>query len=153
GLPFGAGPARSRYPPRSHPLSGLRAQRRSNRAPGARLPRPRRSARVRPPRRSPLHPAHDRPLAAPLRERGQALGRDRRGADMSEDLYAEERAAILKAALVEADFGGWSLETLRVAADKAGVDRDRQRLAFPRGVLDLLEFYSKTADDAMADQL
>jgi ubiquinone biosynthesis protein COQ9 len=66
------------------------------------------------------------------------------------DPYAEEKRKILEAALVEADFGGWSLETLRAAADKAGVARDRQRLAFPRGVLDLLEFYSDTADAAMA---
>jgi ubiquinone biosynthesis protein COQ9 len=70
-----------------------------------------------------------------------------------DDPYAEDKAAILKAALVEADFGGWSLEALRAASDKAGVERDRQRLVFPRGVLDLLEFYSETADGAMAEQL
>ncbi len=70
-----------------------------------------------------------------------------------DNLYADDKVAILKAALIEADFGGWSLESLRTAADKAGVERERQRLAFPRGVLDLLEFYSSTADDAMAEQL
>lgn len=71
---------------------------------------------------------------------------------MSEE-YADDKRAILKAALVEADFGGWTLETLRAAADKAAVTRAHQRLVFPRGVLDLLEFYSQTADDAMAEQL
>jgi len=72
---------------------------------------------------------------------------------MTEGLYAQDKRAILKAALVEADFGGWSLETLRAAADKAEVSREHQRLVFPRGVLDLLEFYSQAADDAMAEQL
>jgi ubiquinone biosynthesis protein COQ9 len=72
---------------------------------------------------------------------------------MSEALYAEEKRAILATALVEADFGGWSLESLRAASDKAGIDRERQRLAFPRGVLDVLEYYTQIADDEMAAQL
>lgn len=69
------------------------------------------------------------------------------------DPYTEDKRAILEAALIEADFGGWQLETLRAAADKAGVARERQRLAFPRGVLDLIEFYSGTADTAMVEGL
>jgi len=72
---------------------------------------------------------------------------------VSDNLYTPDRRAILEAALIEADFGGWSLETLRAAADKAGVARERQRLAFPRGVLDLIEFYSATADAAMIESL
>ncbi|MFO1187265.1 MAG: COQ9 family protein [Alphaproteobacteria bacterium] len=69
------------------------------------------------------------------------------------DPYTEDKRRILEAALIEADFGGWQLETLRAAADKAGIARDRQRLAFPRGVLDLIELYSDTADAVMADGL
>ena len=67
----------------------------------------------------------------------------------AQDPYAEEKAAILQAALIEADFDGWSLETLRRAADKAGVARELQRLAFPRCVMDLVEYYSESADQAM----
>jgi ubiquinone biosynthesis protein COQ9 len=72
---------------------------------------------------------------------------------MSDVPYAADKRAMLETALIEADFGGWSLETLRTAADKASVDRERQRLAFPRGVLDLLEYYSQTADEAMVEKL
>lgn len=69
------------------------------------------------------------------------------------DPYADDKRVILEAALVEADFGGWQLETLRAAADKAGIARERQRLVFPRGVLDLIEFYSDTMDRAMVEGL
>jgi ubiquinone biosynthesis protein COQ9 len=65
------------------------------------------------------------------------------------DPYTEEKARILDAALIEADFDGWSLETLRRAADKAGLGREAQRLAFPRGVMDLVAYYSQRMDDAM----
>lgn len=68
-------------------------------------------------------------------------------------LYAEERAAILKAALHEADFEGFSVQTLRAAADAVGVSREVQRLAFPRGVMDLVSYYSETADKTMAEKL
>jgi ubiquinone biosynthesis protein COQ9 len=69
------------------------------------------------------------------------------------DLYEEERAAILKAALHEADFEGFSVQSLRAAADAAGVSREVQRLAFPRGVMDLVAYYSETADKAMLARL
>jgi ubiquinone biosynthesis protein COQ9 len=65
------------------------------------------------------------------------------------DPYTDEKNAILQAALIEADFDGWSLQTLRRASDKAGVSRDIQRLAFPRGVMDLVEYYAHTLDEAM----
>jgi len=69
------------------------------------------------------------------------------------DPYAQDKAEILEAALIEADFDGWSLETLRRAADKAGVSREIQRLAFPRGVMDLVGYYSEAMDQAMAAAL
>ncbi|MFZ1991415.1 MAG: COQ9 family protein [Alphaproteobacteria bacterium] len=71
----------------------------------------------------------------------------------ADDLYTEEKRAILEAALIEADFDGFSLETLRRGADKAGISRDMQRLAFPRGVMDLVAYYSKSADSAMLEAL
>ena len=64
-----------------------------------------------------------------------------------------QKHRVLAAALIEADFGGWSLETLRAGADAAGITRDHQRLLFPRGVLDLLEFYSEATDNQMAEGL
>lgn len=69
------------------------------------------------------------------------------------DPYAEEKRVILEAALIEADFDGFSLETLRRAADRAGISRERQRLAFPRGVMDLVACYSQAADAAMLEAL
>ena len=71
----------------------------------------------------------------------------------ADDLYAEQKCAILEAALIEADFDGFSLEALRRAADKAGVSRDMQRLAFPRGVMDLVAYYSQSADQALLQRL
>ena len=71
----------------------------------------------------------------------------------SDELYADEKRRVLEAALIEADFDGFSLETLRRAADRAGVSRDMQRLAFPRGVMDLVAYYSKSADAAMLEAL
>jgi ubiquinone biosynthesis protein COQ9 len=68
---------------------------------------------------------------------------------MTADPYTDEKRAILETALIEADFDGFSLETLRRAADKAGIGRDIQRLAFPRGVMDLVAYYSQSADEAM----
>ncbi len=70
-----------------------------------------------------------------------------------DDPYTEEKRGMLEAALIEADFDGFSLETLRRAADKAGVAREMQRLAFPRGVMDLVAYYSLTADAAMLEGL
>ena len=71
----------------------------------------------------------------------------------ADDLYTDERRAILEAALIEADFDGFSLETLRRASDKAGVSREMQRLAFPRGIMDLVAYYSRDADNAMVQGL
>lgn len=71
----------------------------------------------------------------------------------ADDLYAEEKDAILAKALIEADFDGWSVPSLRRAADAAGISRDLQRLAFPRGVIDIITYYSHTADALMLEML
>lgn len=75
---------------------------------------------------------------------------DRASAPLSHDAhFAPARAAILKEAILEAPYAGWSVAMLRRSADKAGVSREMQRLAFPRGVVDLVSCYSETADRAL----
>lgn len=61
-----------------------------------------------------------------------------------------DRAAILAAALELVPFQGWTVPMLRRATAEAGCPRDRQLLAFPRGLVDLICYYSDTADRAMA---
>ena len=71
----------------------------------------------------------------------------------SEDPLAAERAEVLSHILTEADFDGWSVETLRRGAAAAGIDRERQLLLFPRGVIDALIAYSKACDAQMIEAL
>ena len=57
------------------------------------------------------------------------------------------RAAILTEALPEAAFEGWNEATLMRAAHAAGYSRGEVELYCPGGVLDLVETWSRTADD------
>ena len=57
------------------------------------------------------------------------------------------RAAILTEALPEAAFEGWNEATLMRAANGAGYSRGEVELYCPGGVLDLVETWSRTADD------
>jgi len=50
-------------------------------------------------------------------------------------------------------FGGWTVDVLRRAAIEAGYDRAAQRQAFPRGVIDVISWYSHVADEVMTGQL
>ena len=71
---------------------------------------------------------------------------------MSEtDYLADERRRILAAALPALPFDGWNERLLAEAARSAGVEVDRARLAFPRGVVDLLEFHLAEADRTMLE--
>lgn len=63
----------------------------------------------------------------------------------SEDL----RSAILKDALKDIPFDGWTHEVLTRAGKSNGVSRDELDLLFPRGHLDLLEAFSHAADAHM----
>lgn len=69
------------------------------------------------------------------------------------DRMASERIAILEKALALVPFEGWTVTVLRRAADEAGVARETQRQAFPRGVVDLIEFYALECDRQMEDAL
>ena len=57
------------------------------------------------------------------------------------------RAAILAEALPEAAFDGWNQATLMRAAEAAGYSEGEVQLYCPGGVLDLIETWSRTADE------
>ncbi len=63
------------------------------------------------------------------------------------------RARLLDAALPEAAFDGWSEATIARAAEAAGVPEGEVQLYLPGGVLDLIETWSRTADDAARDKI
>jgi ubiquinone biosynthesis protein COQ9 len=65
------------------------------------------------------------------------------------DGFEEERRAILAECLVLAPFDGWTAGMLRNAAITAEVDPAAVRAAFPKGVSDVLRFWSGEADRAM----
>jgi ubiquinone biosynthesis protein COQ9 len=68
--------------------------------------------------------------------------------DGSDHLVAE-RVAILNAALTHVPFDGWSLSTLREGAREAGLDETMVARAFPGGVRDAIDFWSRMSDTAM----
>ncbi len=63
------------------------------------------------------------------------------------------RAALLEAALPEAAFEGWSDATLTRAAKAAGYSEGEVQLYCPGGILDLIEVWSRTADDAAREAI
>lgn len=60
-----------------------------------------------------------------------------------------ERVAILNAALPHVPFDGWSLACLRAGARDAGLDESMVARAFPGGVRDAIDFWSRMSDAAM----
>lgn len=60
----------------------------------------------------------------------------------------QKRDALLEAILPEAAFDGWNQTSLKRAAEAAGVSDGEMELYCPGGVLDLIETWSRTADDA-----
>lgn len=69
------------------------------------------------------------------------------------DEHAEVRAQVLAAALPNVPFDGWTLTTLRQAAEAAGIAREAQRAAFPLGVIDLVTYWSDACDAEMVRRL
>lgn len=61
----------------------------------------------------------------------------------------ELRESILYAALEHVPFDGWSEVTLRQAADDVGIDEGIIDLAFPGGILELIELHAHNCDLAM----
>lgn len=63
------------------------------------------------------------------------------------------RLALLKAALPEIPFEGWSQAALRVAARELGIEPDDVARAFPNGARDLMEYWGAVSDQEMLDEL
>src|SRR6202040_3975586 len=109
---------------------------RADRARGRRLPRPRRAARMRPPRRHPLPAADDRPPPAGL-HRGTSAPPDRscripqRRQAMKSPLAERDRDRLIEAMLPDVAFDGWSHAALRVAANAGGIALDEAEALFP----------------------
>jgi len=70
-----------------------------------------------------------------------------------DDGFEPARTMILAEALKLAPFDGWTQLMLRRAAAEAGVDRPVLKAAFPRGVADVLRFWSERADAAMLEAM
>lgn len=71
------------------------------------------------------------------------------------DDLEEMRLAILDEMLVEAAFDGWTESTLVAAAKAAGMEalaheRGDLKRAFPKGIADVLDFWSEREDEKMA---
>lgn len=63
------------------------------------------------------------------------------------------RARILEAMLPLVPFEGWTVPMLRRAAIEAGLDRPVQRVAFPGGVVDVIDLFLDQGDRLMLDRL
>lgn len=72
--------------------------------------------------------------------------------DKSPDLD-QARDAILEKLVELAAFDGWSSASLARAAEEADATKNTMNLAFPKGVLDALEYHSQTGDEAMLTRL
>lgn len=65
----------------------------------------------------------------------------------------ETREKVLKAALPNVAFDGWSETTLAKAVEDSKVDQGLAKLAFPRGVLDLVLAFHYDGDEKLAAKL
>jgi ubiquinone biosynthesis protein COQ9 len=63
------------------------------------------------------------------------------------------RAKILAAALPNVAFDGWTTRLMREAADAAGISHGETRLAFPGGILDLVDCFLADGDRRMEEAL
>src|SRR5581483_4904246 len=134
--------------------------RRGARARGGRVSRPRRAARMRPPRRHSLPAARHRSpphrlcrgvAAPPARCRGDP--RRRGSARMRSPLADSERERLVKAILPDVPFDGWSRRALRAAARRTGIPFDEAAALFPRGAPDMVAAMSRWADRQMLRRL
>ena len=64
----------------------------------------------------------------------------------------ELRDSLLEAALGHVAFDGWSEKTFRQAADDIGIERGIADLAFPNGVIDMVDLHAQNCDKAMLKQ-
>ena len=69
------------------------------------------------------------------------------------DGFEDARAAILDEALALAPFEGWSGRMLEEAVKAAGIDSATASASFPRGVRDVLRYWSLKTDEAMVEAM
>lgn len=71
----------------------------------------------------------------------------------SADYLTPVRQAVLDAALPHVPFDGWSDQMFQTAVQEAGVDNGLVLLAFPDGVMDLLDVFWLSMDDALSSEI
>lgn len=71
----------------------------------------------------------------------------------ADDHIVRARAAILHAALPNVAFDGWTTKLMSDAATAAGVTHGQMRLAFPGGVVDLVDCFLADGDRRMSEAL
>lgn len=81
------------------------------------------------------------------------MTRDDEGHRSEHDHLTEVRDAVVRAALPEVAFDGWSQATLEAAIAIADVDPGLARLAFPRGTVDLVLGFQRLGDRWLAQDL
>src|SRR3954469_19027561 len=64
-----------------------------------------------------------------------------------------EKDALLLATLANVPFDGWSIAALRAGARAAGLDEATALALFPRGAIEMVEWFSDWADRAMLEHL
>src|SRR5437868_14311037 len=73
--------------------------------------------------------------------------------EAGEQSDAALKKAILKEALKDAAFDGFTDGMLAKAAKKDGADKDALTRLFPEGILSLIEYFSTSVDEAMEEKL
>lgn len=82
--------------------------------------------------------------------KGAAAQADAPPAEMTID---ELRPVLTREMLGDVIFDGWGWTAAESAAERLGVPKDRTRLVFPRGAIDMVLAFTRLADRTMADQL
>src|SRR5437879_4927318 len=100
---------------------------------------------MRPSRRHPLSPAHDRPRPARLQRGRPALSHRSPGGVAAMD-DSEKRRALIDAVLPDVPFDGWSHAAIDAAARHAGLATSDVAALFPGGVRDVVAGFSHWAD-------
>ena len=85
-------------------------------------------------------------VEAPNAEDGEARSESERAFD---DGLDDRRREVLDHALAEAAFDGWSEESFQTSLGAANADASEGLLLFPRGLHDLVDFYSRECDERM----
>lgn len=72
---------------------------------------------------------------------------------MSDETTADVKAKVLKRALRDIAFDGWTSQVLRKTGEALSIDAKEMSLLYPRGAIDLLSDFSEHLDDKMMEAL